>query len=83
MSRLRTRDGNVNIELESAKQDSQFLKFEFELKLTSPLFLLILIIAAFVIVLTALTFFSTQILEAIFGNGMVEVSNNLINIILF
>ena len=31
--------------------------------------------AAFVIVLTALTFFSIQILEAIFGNGMVEVSN--------
>ena len=31
------------------------------------------IAAAFAIVLTALTFFSIQILEAIFGNGMVEV----------
>ena len=33
------------------------------------------IAAAFAIVLTALTFFSIQILEAIFGNGMVEVGN--------
>ena len=41
----------------------------------SPLlfFVLILITAAFAIVLTSLTFFSTQILEAIFGNGLVEV----------
>jgi len=39
---------------------------------TMPLFFLIIIAAGFVILLTALTFFSTPILEAIFGNGMVE-----------
>ena len=37
----------------------------------------------FVIILTILTFFSTQILEAIFGNGMVEVGNKLKYINLF
>ena len=34
------------------------------------------IAAAFVIVLTLLTFFSTPILETIFGNGTVEVGND-------
>ena len=39
------------------------------------MFFLILITAGFVVLLTTLTFFSTPILETIFGNGMVEVGN--------
>ena len=42
-----------------------------------------MITAGFVVLLTALTFFSTPILETIFGNGMVEVGNEFKHINLF